>query len=175
MLNWSAIVGSRGADTAGVLHSVLTHLRQVGVQPCGFYQERVLDDAGEIAGWDVVRIGQPGRVALARRSPDPDLCDYGFDPDAFATAASWASAPGADLAVVGGLGKLEAAGSGHWPLVQCLLERSGDASALFCIRDTSLTSLALRMPDPAAFVHLPCDERVLSQFHADMKRLVAHV
>ena len=169
MASWSAIVGARSDDKGAALHHVLDWLRESGVRLGGFYQERVLDDAGEVAGWDVVRLGQPGRASLARRSDEPDMCDYAFKRSGFAAAAAWVDEPGADLIVVGGMGKLEAAGGGHWPVVEGLL--AGSAHTLLCIRDTSLSGVALRLPDPVAYVHLPCDPAELDAFSLRLTQL----
>ena len=172
MSNWSAIVGARGDDKTKALDQVLSQLQQQGVRLAGFYQERVVDAADEVLGWDIVRLGGPGRRSLARRSPNPDLCEYAFEAPGFAVAAEWARASDVDLLVVGGLGKLEAAETGHWPLVQTLIEDASAPHALLCIRDTSLSSLAFRLPDPQAHLHLPCESAELTTFCTELARLV---
>ncbi|MEZ4219983.1 MAG: hypothetical protein R3B13_03570 [Polyangiaceae bacterium] len=162
MTDWFAIVGARSDDKQRALDQVVACL-QSQLRLAGFFQERVHDDAGEVSGWDVVRVGGSGREVLARRSPNPELCAYSFEVGGFGAARSWAQQD-ADVVLVGGMGKLEAAGGGHFPVVQALIEAPDAPALLLCIRDTSLANIALRLPDPAGFIHLPCEASELDDF-----------
>lgn len=172
MATWSALVGARRDDKATALGRVLAKVEEAGVRVGGFAQERVLDAAGETLGWDVVRIGAPVRQPLARRGEQPDVCDYAFSALGFETAAAWALDARAELVVVGGVGKLEAAGRGHSPLLLRLLEEGTHRHALFCIRDTSLAAVALSIPDPESHLQLPCEPSQLDEFADGLVELV---
>jgi nucleoside-triphosphatase THEP1 len=163
MSSWSLIVGKAGTRKNRAARSVARALESRGLGVAGFLQEEVTDDQGETLGWDVVRITDDRRFPLARVSADPTLCGYRFDDEGFARAAEWARAA-ADVVVVGGVGKLEAAERGHWPVLSELIASASAPHVMACVRDSSLATIALSLPDPSTYLELPCDAARLEAF-----------
>lgn len=138
-------------------------LRARGRTVAGFVQQDVPDGHGETAGWDVVSVSDPSRCsALARVSDAPNLCGYAFSEAGFAYARQLATDE-ADVVIVGGVGKLEAAKQGHWPLIEELLSGPSTRHVVLCIRDSCLSTVALALPDPFDHVSLPCDDAELER------------
>jgi len=163
MSSWSLIVGQAGSEKNRAALSVARALESRGLSVAGFVQEEVSDDQGETLGWDVVSIADDRRFPLARVSTDPTLCGYRFDDEGFAQAAAWAR-EAADVVVVGGVGKLEAAERGHWPVLRELIGSAAAPHVMACVRDTSLATIALALPDPSTYLELPCDDAALEAF-----------
>jgi hypothetical protein len=110
-----------GCSKPAVLRELCGRLRERGLRVGGFVQPDARDRDGELAGWDLENLASGARSALARRSVDPVLCDYAFDSEAFARARRWLEASGDDIFIVHAVGKLEAAGRGHWPALEAAL------------------------------------------------------
>ena len=164
MGQWSAVVGRSKLEKDRVALEVARNLARRGIRVGGFVQLRSHDDDGELIGWDVCRVSDGERYALARRSSDPDLCSYRFDDDAFALAKAWSREEPAEVVFIGGVGKLEAAERGHWPVLSELVERADGPHVVACIRDTSLSTIALRLPDPVEALELPAADDVVRAF-----------
>jgi nucleoside-triphosphatase THEP1 len=164
MGQWSAVVGRSKSEKDRIALGVAQGLAQRGIRVGGFVQLRSHDAEGELAGWDVCRVSDGTRYALARRSNDPDLCSYRFDDEGFALAKAWSRAEPAEVIFIGGVGKLEAAERGHWPVLSELVERADGPLVVACIRDTSLATIALRLPDPVEALELPAEEDVVRAF-----------
>lgn len=163
MSSWSAIVGAPGTEKGRAAKKLAELLQARGLRVAGFVQEDVSGASGETLGWDIVSVSAPEKVGiLARTSSEPDLCGYAFQPAGFAFARELASER-ADVVIVGGVGKLEAAKQGHWPVLAELVERADGPHVVACIRDTCLSSVALALPDPLDYVELPCDDAALAE------------
>lgn len=168
-MGWSAIIGGRKTDKAQAALAVVRRLEAKGLVVRGFVQREVLALNGDIAGWDVERVGGPGRTVLARTSPQPELCDYSFDAAGFVQAAAWAEEP-CDVAVVSGVGKLEEEQQGHFPVLERLARAAAGPHVLAVVRDSSLTRVGLALPDASGWVELPCDEAALDAFADEVAR-----
>jgi len=162
-MSWSAIVGGRKTDKPKAALAVARRLEERGLRVGGFIQREVLDEKGEVAGWDVERVDGSARKLLARTSDTPELCDYTFDAAGFAQAAAWASEP-CDVVVVGSVGKLEAEKQGHFSVLERLATAPQGPHVLACVRDSCLTSVGLALPDATSWVELPCDDAALDAF-----------
>lgn len=163
MSSWSAIVGAPGTEKGRAAQKLAALLRARGLAVAGFVQEDVPDAAGETQGWDIVSVADPTRIGvLARVSSAPDLCGYAFSEAGFALARELARQP-ADVVIVGGVGKLEAAKQGHWPLLQSLIESARAPHVVACVRDTCLATVAFALPDPLDYVELPCSDAELGR------------
>ena len=161
MTQWSAIVGGAGTEKGRAARKLAALLEARGLRVAGFVQNDVSDDAGETLGWDIASVTDPERVGvLARISQDPDLCGYKFEQAGFELARALSDQP-ADVVVIGGVGKLEAAERGHWPHV------------VACIRDTCLSAIALALPDPLDYVELPCDDAELERLAERLRAEIA--
>lgn len=136
-------------------------------------QPEALDGSGALIGWDLERADGALRIPLARRSAAPTLCSYAFSADGFGMASEWLREPGNDVVVVHAVGKLEAAGGGHWPAIARLLLEPHAAHTVLCIRDTSLAAVALGLDDPTAHLELPAADAELEAFAADISAAVA--
>jgi nucleoside-triphosphatase THEP1 len=162
-MTWWALVGGRKTDKTGAALAVVRRLEARGVKVGGFVQREVVSEEGKVMGWDVERVDGTARRALARTSPQPELCDYAFDPEAFAQAAAWAG-EACQLVVVGGVGKLEAEGQGHFPLLARLAETQGGPPVLAVVRDSCLSPVGLALPDARGWLDLPCALDDLERF-----------
>jgi nucleoside-triphosphatase THEP1 len=162
-MSWSAIIGGRKTDKTAAALAVARALRARGLAVGGFVQRDVLGPAGESVGIDVERVDGTARTSLARTSPTPELCDYAFDPRGFAQAAAWASEP-CDVVIIGGVGKLEAARTGHFEVLARLASAPSGPHVLACVRDSCLSPIGLLLPDAEAWVELPCEDAALADF-----------
>jgi nucleoside-triphosphatase THEP1 len=163
---WSAFVGAVRSDKHGFARWLARRLEAAGLRVGGFAQVVVHGAEGEILGWDIECLQTGERTALARQSPEPLLCSYAFDEQAFAVAAERLARAGKDVVIAEGLGKLEAAGRGHWRAVLRAIEDAspGAPHVVLGIRDTSLAAIALALPDPEAHVELPASEEAAEEF-----------
>src|SRR5690606_26125821 len=137
---WSAIIGARASEKPRAATSVARALSAAGVSVGGFVQAEVLDARGQLAGWDVQSLSGE-RIALARRSPAPTICDYTFEPAAFERARELALTARHGVIVIGGIGKLEAAGLGHFAVLQQLVTSERAPHVIACIRDSVLSTI----------------------------------
>lgn len=169
MSSWSAIVGRSGSDKGRAALGVARELARRGLALAGFVQQELRDEAGEPAGWDLVHVARDERFALARVSADATLCGYRFDDTGFDRAREW-SMTAADVVVIGGVGKLEAAERGHWPVLSALVADPSAPHVIACVRDTVLSTVALALPDPAAYLELPSTEADLAAFIEQVER-----
>jgi nucleoside-triphosphatase THEP1 len=164
MSSWSVIIAPVGRDKSEPTRRVIVELTLRGLAVGGFLQVWLGDDA-RVRGWDVERVDGSERTLLARESADPTLCSWAFEPSAFARAAAWAREP-ADVVIIGGVGKMEAAREGHWPLLASLIADPAAPHVIACVRDSCLANIALELPDPVADLTLPCDPAALESFVA---------
>jgi nucleoside-triphosphatase THEP1 len=172
MSGWSAIVGKPGTEKGQAARKLAALLEARGLAVTGFVQDDVSDPEGKTVGWDISSVtGPTQRGILAREAAEADLCGYKFEASGFALAERL-SQGAADVVIVGGVGKLEAAEQGHWPLLKSLIEREPGAHVVACIRDTCLSAVALALPDPLDYVELPCDDAELERL---AERLAAEV
>ena len=65
---------------------------------------------------------------------------------------------------IGGVGKLEAAERGHWPVLAELVNEERGPVVVACIRDTSLATVALKLPEPALALELPAEADAVREF-----------
>ena len=75
--------------------------------------------------------------------------------------------------VIGGVGKIEAARAGHWPLLESLILDPEAPHVIACVRDTCIATIALALPDPEAHVMLPCDDAELASFAHEVASICA--
>jgi nucleoside-triphosphatase THEP1 len=172
MAHWSAIVGAAGSNKYDFVKRLAERLRAAGLSVGGFAQPLVRAPDGTPIGWDVENLATGERITLARPSAQPELCTYAFEPDAFETAARWLGMR-ADVVVAEGVGKLEAAGNGHWTALCRLVADQTAPQIVIGIRDTSLAAIALSLPDPEAHIQLPADEPEAIAFARAVTELAA--
>lgn len=158
---WAAIVGWGSEGRADVTRAVVDGLRARGLALGGCLQETLTENE-EIVGYDVVDLDDGRRLALARPSADPLVCNWGFSEEAFAAVATRLLTRPYDLVVLE-LGPIEARGRGHWNTISMLLER-GSPPLLLCIRPRVLARIALDLPDPAHALELPANPDEIGAF-----------
>ncbi len=171
MSAWSAIVGAAGTNKCEVAREVVRAPAARGLRVGGFLQVDVPGADGETEGWDVERVADGVRVVLARKSEDPTICGYAFREPGFAEAAAWAG-EACDVVIVGGVGKLEAAKRGHWPVLEALIGAPDAPHVVACVRDTCLATIAFALPDPVAHVGLPCGSDEIARLADQIARAV---
>lgn len=172
MAGWSAIIGGVRANKSGYAWRIGRALAHRGFTVGGFVQEPVRDNDGTILGWDIVRLLDGETCPLARISHEPHLCSYSFDEAAFHTAAGWVSEPELDVVVVDGVGKLEAAGTGHYPALSSRVLAPDAPHVIACIRDTSLATIVLGLPDPIASLEVPASAELTQRFVDELDDLL---
>jgi len=160
-LMWVALVGTREAGREGIAQRLETALKDVGLRIGGFRQEALCgSERDRIAGYDLVRVGRAGRVPLARKAVNPELCEWGFAAEAFRRAQRWLTEE-ADVRFATA-GRLEAAERGHWAAIAAAVEQPG--ILILSVRPNVLTTIALRLPDPEDALELPASEPDVSEF-----------
>lgn len=164
---WAAIVGWSKDGRGELTDHVLSGLRSRGVRLAGCRQERLVDERGEISGYDLVDLANDERHALARASDDPILCNWGFDERVFARVRERVLADPAPIVFLE-VGPLEARGRGHWETIEQVLA-SPDRVLLLGIRPRALARIALDLPDPLAGLETPAGE---VEVHAFLDTLV---
>ncbi len=172
MAGWSAIIGGIRVNKGGYAWRVGQALAHRGFSVGGFVQEARRDNDGTILGWDVVRLFDGTSHALARISHEPHLCSWRFDNDGFRTAASWLSAPDLDVVVIDSVGKLEAAGIGHYPTLSSMILAPDAPHVIACVRDTSLATIVLGLPDPIASLEVPASPELTQEFVEELDVLL---
>ncbi len=172
MAGWSAIIGSIRANKGGYAWRVGQALAHRGFRVGGFVQEAVREADGTIIGYDLVRLLDRQTQPLARVSNEPHLCSWRFDKHGFQTAASWLSDPDLDVIVVDSVGKLEAAGSGHYPAFSARVLAPDAPHVIACIRDTSLATIVLGLPDPIASLEVPASNGATQDFVDELDNLL---
>lgn len=172
MAGWSAIIGGIRANKGGYAWRIGQALAYRGFSVGGFVQEAQRDDDGTIVGWDVVRLFDGVSHPLARVSHEPHLCSWQFADEGFRAAASWLSAPGLDVVVVDSVGKLEAAGTGHYPALSSMILAPDAPHVIACIRDTSLATIVLGLPDPVASLEVPASPELTAEFVEELDDLL---
>lgn len=171
MSPWAAIVGTRETGRPEAMERLLPILRGAGLRLGGFVQERVYRD-DTLLGYDVVDLASGERAQLARESgPDADLCSWAFEPSAFETCRRWASAGTYDITLLE-LGRLEAAGTGHWQLANDILQNDGGL-VLIQLRPHVLAQIALQLPDPVDGLELPASEEEIGGFGTRIAELAS--
>lgn len=159
---WVALVGARKTGRQNVARRLETAIRDAGHTVGGFHQEARWSEEGprEIRGYDLVDAATGERHPLARKSEAPDMCEWGFSEDAFQKArGSLERDACARFAVAG---RLEAAERGYWDAIRNALDEPG--MLILSVRPNVLPSVALRLPDPEAFIELPASDIDVSEF-----------
>jgi len=172
-MGWSAIIGGRKTDKTGAALAVARALEAKGLRVGGFVQRDLHLPSGDHLAIDVERVDGAARCTLARTTSTPELCDYLFEPSGFAQAAAWASEP-CDVVVIGGVGKLEAARGGHFPVLERLATAEGGPHVLACVRDSCLSPVGLLLPDASEWLELPCDDAALVRFAEALAERLPH-
>lgn len=172
MAGWSAIIGSIRANKGGYAWRIAQALAHRGFQVGGFVQEPLRESDGTVIGWDLVRLLDRETHPLARVSHEPHLCSWRFDERGFHAAASWLSEPGLDVVVIDSVGKLEAAGTGHYPALSAHVLAPDGPHVIACIRDTSLATIVLGLPDPIASLEVPASTAATQQFVDSLDELL---
>ncbi len=160
---WAAIVGREKTGRVRAVWSLVDALRGIGVSVGGVVQQRA--SGGDI---DIVDIVTGRCRRLAGTSPDPDVCDWGFEADVFAEVRALLSDTHTEVLFVHA-GRVEAQGRGHWATVCDVLER--DVLVVLCMPPSSLARIALDLPDPIAALELPADESDVDWFVDELQRL----
>ncbi len=158
---WVALVGPRGAGRGGIARRLEAALEDAELRVGGFRQESVgTPGRRHSGGYDLVRVGSEERVPLARKSAEPELCDWAFAAESFERARGWLQEP-CDVHFATA-GRLEAAGRGHWPAIARAAQRPG--LLVLSLRPGVLAAIALRLPDPEDALELPAGEPEISGF-----------
>jgi nucleoside-triphosphatase THEP1 len=158
---WVAVVGRQTTGRTQVLDKLAAGLRQAGLRVGGALQ-RPACEGDEVVGYDAISPSSGDVVALARKGPEPELCEWRFCEDALDRVREWATAPHAQVIVLE-LGPLEARGQGNWPAVRAALA-APDRLVILGIRPAVLAPVVLRLPDPEDGLELPAPASEVDSF-----------
>ena len=154
-MTWALVVAGKGGRRSRLAREVAEALAARGLSVAGLVQ-RTLEDEGGRKTLEADRLRRPGTVRLAAPAAGADAsCSLAFEPSGFAEAGRWLAedAPGADVLVLDGVGKLELSGSGHRAALQAAL--GAGPLAILAVRDDQLTyvleALAIEDEPVAAF------------------------
>jgi len=117
MSRWAAVVAGKGGRRSRAAREVAEALAARGLRVGGFTQRTIEGDAGAKT-IDLVRAAGGAEVPLARSvvpPPGSSGCSIVFEAAGFEAARRWVAedAPGSDVVVLDGIGKLELGGEGH--------------------------------------------------------------
>ncbi len=108
-----AVTGKRSSGKTSLLSETARRLEKSGAKVCGFIQQRVLDDSGEISGYRMIRWGKgEDRIVAVKKK---GIIGYTFSDEAFALARDWISEDSSARCVFifDEMGLLESKGRGH--------------------------------------------------------------
>jgi len=154
MSRWAAVVAGKGGRRSRAAREVAEALAARGLRVGGFTQRTIEDDAGaKTIG--LMRAAGGAEVPLARSvvpPPGSSGCSIVFEAAGFEAARRWVAedAPGSDVVVLDGIGKLELGGEGHRAAVARAL---ADARlVVLAVRDDQLVYVieALGLEEPVA-------------------------
>lgn len=166
MGGWIAVVGSWKDGRSTVLTSLVRTLQASGLHIGGFVQATAHDPEG-ISGFDLTAVCNGATVPLARRSREPDLCDWRFRPEAFEQARAW-MLDGDSSICFAHAGRVEASGRGHWPAIE---ESVGQRHlTIVAVTRSALAPVGLRLPDPVDGIELPAEEHEVNAFMLRVRR-----
>jgi nucleoside-triphosphatase THEP1 len=163
MALWALISGEESQPKSDFALELARTLAARGVRVGGFAQDKQVDAKGE-AGYALVRLSTGERVPLARagvapRGPEEEaFCGYAFRTDGFALARRWIEQDAdADVLVLDGISKLEAAGRGHAAALELALALPSPKRVVVAARSSQLFYVMERfaLPEPFANVDLP--------------------
>lgn len=165
MVRWALIECERLKPKSELVLELARALQAQGLRVGGFAQPERRDERGE-KGYELVRLSTGERAALARggttaKPGEEAVCDFAFDPSSFDLARRWIEADaGADVLILDGVGKLEAAGRGHAASLRRALELSPPARVVVAARPSQLFYLVERygLEEPLASLGLPAEE-----------------
>jgi nucleoside-triphosphatase THEP1 len=155
-VSWALVVAGRGGKRSRVARDVALALAARGLRVGGFTQRtEEHEDGGKT--FELVPAAGGAAVLLARADKraapaEGGGCSVVFEPAAFEAARRWidADAPGCDVVVLDGIGKLELAGEGHRAAITRALEAA--RLVVLAVRDDQLVYAvdALGLEEPVA-------------------------
>ena len=162
-MGYALVTGSKGGRRSAAMLEVAGRLAARGLRVAGFVQLLRAQD-GEREAIELMRLAGGERLALARTGGEPDeatqqgVCTLVFETAGFAHALAWLreDAPGADVLLLDGLGRLELRGQGHRASIDHALATPG--LTVLSVRDEHLfeTVETLGLGEPVA--HLTVEE-----------------
>jgi nucleoside-triphosphatase THEP1 len=173
---WALVVAGKGGKRSGVARDVAAALAARGLRVGGFTQRTVEAEDGAKA-IDLVRAGGGAAVPLARSATAADAaaCTLAFDRAGSEEARRWirADAPGSDVLVVDGVGKLELGGQGNRAAVDEAL--ASGRLVVLALRDDQLVYAieALGLEEPVAAYADGEGPSALAAFAAEVARAAA--
>lgn len=114
MSRWAVVTFGRGVEPGAATPEVVAQLRKCGLALAGFFQRPATDPNTQ----ELVRLGLDGCTPVGSKGAPSDpnqSCAFSFRPPAFDEGLAWLKhdAKGADVLVVGPIGRLELEGRGH--------------------------------------------------------------
>ena len=158
---WAVVVGHSRTGKEDALREVVAGLSAAGRRVAGFIQVRLVRE-DRVYAYDVEDTAGERRLRIAEAGKDPEVCDYGFVPEAFQQARKWTLGEDAEVVLVE-VGKLEAGGQGHWPTFEAALN-GPPRVVIAAIRPDLLASFVLRLADPFAALETPANPDDVQRF-----------
>jgi nucleoside-triphosphatase THEP1 len=178
-MSYALVIAGKGGKRSRAAGEVADALRARGLRVGGFTQRTVESESGAKA-IELVRLRDGtvlplSRGAAAASGAEPSACSFAFDRAAFDEARAWldADAPGSDVLVLDGLGKLELGGEGHRASIARAL--AAGPLVVLAVRDDQLVYAleAFGLGDPVAAYTDGMGEAELEAFVAEVARAAA--
>jgi nucleoside-triphosphatase THEP1 len=176
---YALVIAGKGGTRSRAARKIVDALVARGIRVGGFVQRTLeVGPGGKVV--ELVRLRDGCTLPLARTGPaegagaDTAGCSLAFDPAVFEAARRWieADAPGAEVLVLDGLGKLELGGEGHRAAIAHALATA--PLVLLAVRDDQLVYAleALRLGEPIAAYTEGDGAAALDAFVTDLERTV---
>lgn len=177
MARWALIECERSKPKSEFALELARVLAGRGLRVGGFAQPQRLDERGE-KGYELVRLSTGERAVLARggtaaQAGEEAVCDFAFRQGVFDLARRWIEEDaGADVLILDGIGKLEAAGRGHAASLRRALELPPATRVVLATRPSQLFYVVERfgLGEPIASLGLPAVEAERAAFAGALAR-----
>lgn len=160
MADWALISGERREGRDDIVHKLAAAWTRTGLTVQGCTQVALPGPDGPV-GYDAECLwGQ--RLPVARPSAQPTLCGFSFVQETFDSIRGQLAERRPDITVLPGA-KIESAEQGHWPAAQDVLDASTGLLVLV-LRPHIVGRIAVKLPDPIAFLEHPASEAHYQRF-----------
>ena len=171
MARWALVGCEPSKPRSDFVQELARALSSTGVRVGGFAQLERRVERGE-KGFELLRFSTGERAILAlggvaARGEQEAFCSYAFRLDGFALARRWIEEDAlAEVLVLDGIGKLEAAGRGHAASLSFAMSLPAPKRVVIAVRSSQLFFAMERfgLEEPFASIELPAEEAERTAF-----------
>lgn len=158
MAEWSAIVGEKAESASVWAWRVARALSLRGFSVGGFVLVPACAPTGEVIGTNIQRVLGEETCPLMPQT------GAALEESAFERAAGWVREPNRDFVLIDGVGSLEEARGGHWPVLGEAIAASQGPHVILVALRSSLSIISLALPPPLAELVVPAAERRAARY-----------